>query len=329
MRESSQVGEARRHAAALAERVGLDPVAAGRLSLVVNELGNNLVRHAVEGRLLIGRCETDAGDGVELLSLDGGPGMADVERCMADGFSSAGTPGTGLGAVRRLSNQFEAFSQVGSGSVILARLCNGAPDAGVAHRTPTAFGHGAVCTAAPGETVSGDGWSLRIDGRQVALMVADGLGHGPDAAAAADTAIGVFEQQAFGAPEATLDRAHAVMRSTRGAAVAIALLDLDAGQLVFCGAGNIAGRIISGVSDRTLMSQHGTVGMQIRRPQTVAYPWPEHALLVMHSDGIVSRWNLHSVPGLLLCSPTLIAAWLIGAHARGRDDATVVVVREA
>jgi hypothetical protein len=126
-----------------------------------------------------------------------------------------------------------------------------------------------------------------------------------------------------------LESAHTTLKSTRGAAVAMAVLNAEAGAIVFGGIGNVAGRIISGVADRSLMSQHGTVGLQMRRQVDVPYGWPEHALLLLHSDGFVTRWSLGDDAGLLQCDPVLIAAWLVRDHCRGRDDATVVVVRRS
>jgi hypothetical protein len=77
------------------------------------------------------------------------------------------------------------------------------------------------------------------------------------------------------------------------------------------------------------MSQHGTVGLQMRRLSEIEYEWHDHAALVMHTDGIVTRWDLHDTPELLACAPIVIAAWLIRGHLRGRDDATIAVMRMA
>ena len=324
--EPSQVGEARRAAVRLADEMGFDEVTSGRVALVVTELGTNLVRHSERGLMLLASREVGSQRVVEVLSLDHGPGMADVGSCLQDGFSTSGTPGTGLGAVQRLADDFSVFSMVGKGTVIAARVTSrAAMDAATA--VPPRFATGAICVAAPGETVCGDGWSFRSKEHKAALMVADGLGHGPVAAEAANAALKVFETMAAGSPSQVLERAHVALRSTRGAAVAVAELDVVAGTVVFSGAGNIAGRLISGVEDHALLSQHGTVGLQIRRLQDVQYAWPAHAILVLHSDGIVSRWNLGDAVGLLQCDPAVIAGWIIRDHCRGRDDATVVVVR--
>ncbi len=326
VQEPSQVGEARRCAAGLAAGLGFDEVAAGRLALVVTELGNNLARHAQRGRLLLAGHDRHPTHGpcVEVLSIDHGPGMGDVAACLVDGFSTAGTPGTGLGAVRRLSDTFSIFSVAGKGSVIAARVF---PKPAAPAPAP-AVSVAALCTAAPGETVSGDGWGFHLSGAKAVVMVADGLGHGPAAAEAAAAALGVFRAEAAGkAPSTLVERAHEALRGTRGAAVAVIQADSAEASVVFSGAGNVTGRLISGVSDRSLVSQHGTAGLQIRRMQDVRHPWPDHALVVLHSDGIATRWNLADAPGLLQCDPAVVAAWIWREHCRGRDDATVAVLR--
>ncbi|WP_431103806.1 SpoIIE family protein phosphatase [Roseateles noduli] len=364
--DASQVGEARRAAQALAAELAFDEEAAGRLALAVTELGTNLFRHVGPGRqaaLLIGVDESGAQDdaagaAVQVLSLDRGNGM-DLSRCLQDGYSTGGTAGTGLGAIRRSADRFGGFSAPQRGTVLAARFGPrtdrnrlGAPAAhpatfaapfpaafpatlssGLPAAADAAFDVSGLSLAAPGETVSGDAWALRRDRDQDqdrwSLAVADGLGHGVDAAAAADklmTLLARAEPGHLASPAAFLERSHDSLRSTRGAASAALSLTPD-GPLRFAGAGNISGRLISGVSDRTLLSQHGTLGLQIRRLQDVVYDWPPHAVLVLHSDGIVSRWSLEETPGLLQADPAVIAGWILRDHLRGKDDATVVVVR--
>ncbi|MEJ8826099.1 ATP-binding SpoIIE family protein phosphatase [Variovorax humicola] len=324
--EPNQVGEARRAAARLTHELGFDEATCGRAALVVTELGTNLARHAKGGVMLLGCTTNGKGRILEIISTDQGPGMADVRQSMVDGYSTGGSPGTGLGAVRRLAADFHVFSVPATGTVIVARVGAAADTAGVADHQ--AFSVGGICLSAPGETVCGDNWSVRLHGNKAQVMVADGLGHGPQAAEASQAARQVFETAA-GPPHAILVRAHGLMRSTRGAAVAIAELDATTGSLLFAGAGNIAGRIISGVDDRSLMSQNGTLGVQVRKLADTPYAWPAHAIVVLHSDGITTRWNFDDAKGVLQQDPVLIAAWLLRGNRRGRDDATVVVVRRA
>lgn len=328
--EASQVGEARRAGLRLATEHGLDETARGRVALIVTELGTNLTRHAKGGRLLIGsRAVTHGGAPeilLEIISIDTGPGMADVQRCLRDGYSTGSTPGTGLGAVQRLASDFSVFSGVGKGTVILARLRVAASSLAPDPAARAHFACAGICLAAPGEVVSGDAWDVRFDDCKAYVIVADGLGHGPVAAEAARVALDAFGS-ARGSPAAVLERTHPLMRSTRGAAVAVAELDTRANTVVFAGAGNISGRMISGIEDRSLMSQHGTLGVQIRRLQDVVYPWSDHAMVVMHSDGLTTRWNINEARGLLQCDPAVVAGWLLRDHTRGHDDVTVVVLK--
>jgi hypothetical protein len=256
-----------------------------------------------------------------MISVDHGPGMADVAQCLTDGYSTGGTPGTGFGAVKRLSDVFSVYSAAGQGTIILSRVRK---SPGILAASP--FQVAGLTLAAPGESVSGDAWAFKTDGDVASVLLADGLGHGPQAAEAADLAATFFKTSS-GHPSQVLTAAHDALRSTRGAAVAIARLDVSARVIAFSGAGNIAGRLVSGIEDRSMLSQHGTVGVQIRKLKDIEYAWTDHACLVLHSDGIVTRWTTGTAPGLLQCDVGVIAAWLLCHHSRGRDDATVVVVR--
>lgn len=322
MGDASRVGEARRHAAALADQAGLDEQAAGRLALIVTELGNNLVRHAKGGRLLL--AAQNAAAQVEVISMDKGPGIADLTRSMGDGFSTGGTPGTGMGAVRRLSQDFEVHTAVPDGTIIISRVR--AHGAAQVVQSP-GFRAAGICIAAPGEAVCGDAWALSLNESRGAAIVADGLGHGPDAAEASLAATDVFAIQPMSSLPGLLEQMHIRLRSTRGAAVALFHLDTVANNIRCCGAGNVVARVISGTSDRSLLTQHGTAGVQIRRPEEVTHAWPAHALLVIHSDGIETRWTPDALMPVLGRDPLLAAAILMRDHCRGRDDATIVVIR--
>jgi anti-sigma regulatory factor (Ser/Thr protein kinase) len=320
MGDGSRVGEARRHAAQLADECGLDEVEGGRLALVVTELATNLVRHARNGRLLLS--PRVARHEVEVIALDDGPGIPDVDRSLDDGFSTGGTPGTGLGAVRRLSQHFDLHSSVPDGTVILARVRGGPP-----RQSDPGLWAGAVSLAAPGERVCGDGWAFAFGEGAAAMVVADGLGHGPDAAEAAAAALEVFAEDPFAGPRVLVEQVHRRLRSTRGAAVMLLQVDTASGIVRSSGAGNVMGRLVSGVADRTILTQHGTAGVTIRSPEETSLPWPEHALLIVYSDGIESRWKAETLIPLLSRDPTLAAAVLMRDHCRGRDDATVAVLR--
>lgn len=321
MSEESAVGAARRSAARLAAEAGLPETEAGRVGIVVTELARNIVRHAGEGRLLLQTWSLGGAHGVEVIAVDSGPGMADVEMCLRDGYSTIGTAGTGLGAVRRLASEFDAWSRPGAGTVVLARVL-------ATPAAETAFQVGAVATCAPGETVSGDVWSVALSEQDVSVFVADGLGHGPHARTAADAARGVFDERPFGPATRYFADAHARLHTTRGSAVAIARYSKASDTLTYMGLGNIAGALLTPDGRaKGLVSHNGTVGAAMRRSRELTYHWPEGDLLVMHSDGLKSGWGFDRYPGLLARHPAVVAAVLHRDHLRGRDDAAIVVVR--
>lgn len=319
MDDPSCVGEARRHVAAICRELGLDDVRSGQAAIIVNELGSNLCKHARQGQLWIAARQGDVPE-IEILSVDHGPGIRDLSLAMRDGFSTAGSPGTGLGAVQRLATDFDIHSEVDKGTVILARLHAGA-------RGTRAFKWGVVALPAPGETVCGDSWGVAFDEQRAALLVADGLGHGEHAAQASLAAVDLFAKQPFAKLKDALEEAHVILRMTRGAAVTRAQLDSQAGTLLSAGAGNVTIRIVSGVFNRSVLAQHGTVGVQMRRVEETRMMWPAHALVVCHSDGLQSRWPPEAIVALIGRDPTLAAAVLVRDYGRGRDDVTVLVMR--
>jgi serine phosphatase RsbU (regulator of sigma subunit) len=166
-------------------------------------------------------------------------------------------------------------------------------------------------------------------GNKLAAIVVDGLGHGPLAAAAAGQALEVFSEHWFPTTADYLAAADAAMRSTRGAALAIAQIDLGARELHYAGVGNIAARIVNLAANRqqSLVSHGGIVGAGLRKVQQFDYRWQEGDLLVMHSDGLNERWNLGNYPGLARTDVAVIAGIVYRDAKRNHDDATVLAGR--
>ena len=315
--DESGVGAARREAARVGRSVALGEQAAGRLGIVATELGKNLWKHAGGGELVLRALD----GGVELLALDKGPGMADVGRAMGDGYSTTGTAGTGLGAVRRQSRTFDIYSHPDAGTAVLARVL----DAGAATATDHVAG---VCVAKPGEEIPGDSWTVAQRGLRTVILVADGLGHGPDAAQAARAATALVTANVARTPTAILALAHEALRATRGAAVALAAVDADAGELVFAGIGNVFAQIVhAGGTTIGLPSSYGTVGGDLRKVHEQRVPFAREDGLILATDGVRPRWQWSSYPGLWGRDPALIAGVVYRDFSAGRDDATVVVAK--
>ena len=320
--DRSRVGEARRVASSLAAEAGLGEAVRSDVGIVATELATNVLRHAERGTLVMRRLE-GAGGGIELLCLDAGPGMRDPAACMADGYSSAGSMGTGLGAIRRLAHGFDLYSASGRGTAVVTRFWS-RRDLATTHAAAMLAG---LAVATAGETECGDAWAARTGPSGTTILLVDGLGHGPLAAAAAATAVEIFRAHAA-APAELLALMHAGMRSTRGAAAAVASTGPTASAGVrYAGVGNLSAVLARAQDSRSLMSHNGTVGLQARKIQELSYPWPAEAVLVMHSDGLQSHWRLDQYSGLAQRDAALIAGVLYRDFARGRDDVSVVVQR--
>ena len=321
--EASGVGEAERHAAAVSREAGFGETVTGHVSIVARELATNLVKHGAGGLLVVRLLEPPEPPGIELLALDRGPGIRNIGESMRDGQSTAGSRGEGLGAVRRLSSVFEIYAPPGAGTAVLSRIWAQTPNASLAGRS---LAVGAVNLPLKGEAVCGDAWAVHQTGERLLVLVADGLGHGPDAADAADQAVRAFHGHAERGPAALVGLLDAALRPTRGAAVAVAEVLPRHGVVTYAGLGNITGRIYDGEAVRNLATSDGTAGTGTRMTHEYTYAWPSDGMLVMHSDGLTARWDLHRYSGLRGRHPALVAGVLLRDHRRERDDATIVAV---
>jgi len=326
---STDCAEARRVALALASDLLFDETMAGSVGLVVTEAAKNLLKHAGGGYVILRPLESRATTGIEILALDKGPGIADIGRCFQDGYSTAGTSGTGLGAIARLSSMHDIYSRQGQGTALVAQIWKcGGPGGSAA---PSArFQIGGICIPLAGEAMCGDAWTFQHRAQGLRITLADGLGHGALAADASRAAIQKAHEHVNGTTTSLVEGIHAALRATRGAAVAVAEIDSPGRVLRFAGLGNVAAAIVP-VSGhlRRCVSNAGTAGLQARRVTQFTYPWDSGSVLIMHSDGLQTHWSLDAYPGLIERHPSLIAGVLYRDYVRGRDDVTVVVAREA
>lgn len=315
--DSSQVGHARRAVVQLATGYGFSEADVGRAALLATELASNILKHAARGALHVRAVQGRGAVGIEIVAVDRGPGF-DLARCMADGYSTGGTQGIGLSALPRQAQVFDVYAD-SRGAVVLVRVYPRDTAAGADCR----FGvsHHAVAS----ETQSGDGWRLAVRERQISALVVDGLGHGPAAHDAAQAGMASFDEDAFAAPDVMLARAHQRMAGSRGGALAVASYD-GTGTLRFVGIGNVAASLVAVDGSRGLASHPGIVGGQFRTARLFDYPQAGGQLLIMHSDGLQTRWRLSDYPGLWSRHPAVVAAVLHRDFCRGGDDATVLVI---
>jgi anti-sigma regulatory factor (Ser/Thr protein kinase) len=297
----------------------LDEATKGRLEIVVTELGRNTLVHGKGGELLLRPWRTGERCGIDVVALDKGPGIHNIAESLRDGHSTAGTPGTGLGAVLRLSSSFDVYSKPDAGTAVFVAIS--------AERDQQSR-PGVTCVSKPGEAVPGDGWYVFESPQLVTGLVVDGLGHGYGAQEASKHAMHVLAEHYQESLERLMNRMHQSLTKTRGAALALVRVDRGRRVIHYMGVGNISGLVCHGSGVQRMVSHNGTVGHIMARAQEFQYAWPAGATLVMWSDGLVTNIDPTRYNGLLSKHPTLVSAVLYRDHNRGRDDATALVYRD-
>lgn len=322
---ASDVAAARRCSAQMAESIEFNETETGRLAILITESATNMLKHAHEGVLFMNTAIIDGHKSIEVLALDRGPGIANLAQSLRDGISTTGTSGTGLGAMSRQSNEFDAYSQPGAGSAFYMRVQRFDPDASSGRDLIQA---GAICQPVAGEDECGDAWAIHMRADAATVLVADGLGHGPHAAEASRAAVAALGQHGGLAPDALMQAAHQALRPTRGAAAAVAEIRPQAGELHFTGVGNISACVIDGETRKQLVSHNGIVGHNMRKVQQFTVPWQSDSLCIMCSDGITTQWDISAYPGLATRHPAIIAGIVYRDFCRRSDDVTVAAVKQ-
>jgi anti-sigma regulatory factor (Ser/Thr protein kinase) len=318
----SHAGEARRLAVECATAIGMNESESGKVAIAVTEMATNLLKHARHGKILCELVEQSKVRGLRVLAFDKGPGIQNITEALQDGYSTYGSNGNGLGAIRRLSTVFEVYSVRELGTCVIAEFW---PQKKLASVGVVSLG--VVSLARRGESVCGDGWGTRATPGHSLFMVVDGLGHGTYASEAAREAEQVLAESHEASPANILRDFHDALKKTRGAAGAIAAISQEKGTLTFAGIGNISATVIDGQSRRGIASHNGTLGHQIHKVQEFTVPWNPESILVMHSDGLGSRWDLGQYPGLTSKHPSIIAAMLYRDFRREHDDVTVMIAK--
>jgi anti-sigma regulatory factor (Ser/Thr protein kinase) len=316
--DPTSVGEVRRAAASTSRKLRLDETRSGALAILATEVSRNTLIHGGGGHVIVSGLENGAGTLAQIIALDQGPGIDNLDLALSDGYSTAGTMGGGLGALKRLASRFEVFTGKG-GTMVLLELGDANAPAGI-QVTGMAIPY-------PGEQVCGDGWWCDQTPQRTVALLADGLGHGLGAADAAQEAIATFRRYLSMPPADILSYVHDALKKTRGAVAAIAAISPQDGQLTYAGVGNISASLIRGGTSKGMMSHNGTLGVTAPRIQEIHAEWYPDSVLVMHSDGLQTKWDLSSYPGLTSRHPALLCGALIRDHRRQRDDAGVVVIK--
>lgn len=302
------VARVRSEAARAAVNQGFPPRGIQVVEQVAAEMAAHLVVVQGEGRVLVRPLDCGERHGVELILSTTSTRSFGADDLLAD-----------LSPPHRC----ETYAAAGRGTVMAAELWAD-PLSGANDRR---FLVGSMADPIAGESISGDAWASEQRGARIVTLVADGLGHGEKAAAASRAAVDTFRDHHLEPVEQLAARIHAALRSTRGGAIALAEVDSDLGQLRFCGIGNVTARLLLGDGAHELISRYGIAGYQDPQILVSTKRWTEHAMLIMHTDGVSSRWNVGSYPDLHLQHPQLAATTVMRDAPRANDDALVVAVR--
>jgi anti-sigma regulatory factor (Ser/Thr protein kinase) len=315
--DPSAAAACRGAALALAARLGFPASRADELALAVTEAATNLHKHARQGSMLLRITRDSDRPGIELVTIDAGPGFRETGAALRDGHSTSGTLGIGLGAINRLADFYDLYSMPGHGTALVARFW---PAPGE-DQAP----HAGLVRPITGETECGDVFGAAETEAGVTGVLCDGLGHGPLAAGAAAHGVAAVLEDPAAEPAALVERAHRRMTSTRGGAIGVAQVT---GEVIrFAGLGNIAAVILADGTRRSMLSVPGIAGHHARTIRQFEYTVPAGAAIILHSDGISNRWEPGALPGLNGRDPLVVGAALLAEAGTRRDDAGVLVLK--
>jgi anti-sigma regulatory factor (Ser/Thr protein kinase) len=307
---------------ALAVSAGFSKVKIGHIDIIVAEMVSNLVKHAGGGDLLVNLVKEDDLQGIEIISIDKGPGMADVTRMVSDGVSTKNTLGQGLGAIKRLSDLFQVYTLKDWGTVILIRVFEKDLPA---HRRIPAADIKSVLVPKPGETECGDGFFSIMNNYGIKLMLGDGLGHGREASAAVNAAGNAFLNCEMDDPVEIIRYMNTAVKKTRGLVAAVAVYKFSSKTWSICGVGNITTRVNSIESNKTYTPYNGIIGLNVPNTLNSVQIQPVKGdYLVMHSDGLKSKWELTRYPAILRYDLSVLCAVLLKDFARQTDDMSII-----
>jgi anti-sigma regulatory factor (Ser/Thr protein kinase)/serine/threonine protein phosphatase PrpC len=342
IKDEAQVGTARRAVHRYASRLDFDADALAEIDIVVQELGTNAARYATDGGCLYWTSALGDAAGLELFYCDKGPGIYDLERATRDGVSSGGSLGTGFGAMRRLLDEFDAFSIIKGttrrlalarrtthGTAIMGRKWAVKPQEGREIERDMVLSRriGVWSRPRPGEETNGDAYFIAEHYGETLLAVIDGLGHGRGAGEASQAALDTLEQWRGESLSEVIPSVHDALRATRGAVMGAVVIDRERESFMYAGVGNVEVRVLGSSEPARPIPSNGTLGARLSNVRVWPHRWTQGTTLVMASDGISTTWDMSAYPGLLGKSPQLIAGVLLRDFSRNSDDATVLVYR--
>jgi anti-sigma regulatory factor (Ser/Thr protein kinase) len=309
----------------IAEDAGFISARLNEINIILAELTSNLQKYSTGGaEILTTISGTDENSFLEIICMDNGPGIANLSKVLEDGYSSSSTIGHGLGSIKRLSDEFDIFSLQGWGTILLVRVYK--TKNRIAQKSKIKFG--ALVVPKQGEKVSGDGSYIIYNKKGFKVLVADGLGHGPDAAFAVQHAIHAFRICTESSAVENIRFINSSIKKTRGVVANVFIYDAMKKKWNICGVGNISTKLIGGILQKNYIPYNGIIGHNIPNSlNDVILDKDDYSQFIACSDGIRSRWDVVKFPTILKKDPVIIAAAIYKEYARQNDDMSVITCK--
>ncbi len=319
----ADVPKARRLAGTTAAAVGFPPDACAELVLVASELATNLVKHAGGGRLIFSTLHEAGRKGLQIESLDHGPGIADLRKSVCDGYSTAGSLGVGLGAVNRLMDELKIRARAKGGMKLVCRKWLRQAVLPLAD-SPLDFG---AASRAKRED-NGDDFVIKQWGAHALVGVIDGCGHGSPAHRAARIARHYVEGH-FDRPLGEIfSGVELACQGSRGVVMALLRFNWNESEVIAASVGNVEARIFDAGHSLPVRVRRGILGVHAPRPLLTTLPWTRTSVAVLFSDGVSSRWGPEAIASWTGLKADAMAQAVLRAHGKTADDATVLVVKQ-
>lgn len=321
--DKSIVGFVKREIHDAAVKASFSVSRVGVIDIAVSELMSNIIKHASGGELLYRFSKEREFGLLEVICLDNGPGIKDINHSMKDGVTTTNTLGQGLGALKRLCDSFHIYSIVAWGTICYCKIYTSA------HSKNVSAGDMKVRTlnvSKRGQTVSGDGLEIMPGADLTKIFMGDGLGHGKQAHDASQLAIANFKLCRENDPVKILRHIHDPAKASRGLVATVVTADNRLKKWTICGIGNISTRLYDDGVTKNYLSYNGVLGLKI--PTTLKnYEVDLRKLqcLVMSTDGLSTRWTLSQFPGILRHDPLMLAAAIYKTSNRKNDDSSILV----
>lgn len=322
----SDVAAVRNAVQRMARQVGHNGSAIDEIGLVSVELVTNILKYAKSGTIVLKIIDDEDRRGIQIESIDKGPGIRDFEEAVVDGYSTSGSLGYGLGAVHRMMDHLEiaANGHDTPGTHIIARRWV-RTDTAETVQCPLDIG---ACTRSyPGMKLNGDAFVIKKWGHHALAGVIDGLGHGQYAHHASQKARQYVDSHYDMRLEDIFRGVQRACRATRGVVMALARFDWAEKQFHYASVGNIEVREINASLPVRFQIRRGIIGKNAPNTVVTIHPWEMNNILIIHSDGISTHWQWRDFIHLADKSATDLSYHLMRAQGKDNDDATIVVIK--